>query len=105
MKAKKAARGIYSVIDPAAPWKLPKLNWGFPKYPYTMSGAEWKDLVARAKLGDAEAEYLVAIYYSHGCKDRRGRILVRVPIAKLLNGIAAPRSTGMQMRNAILACF
>jgi TPR repeat protein len=77
MKAKKAASGIYSVIDPAVSWKLPRLDWGFPKYPYKMSGAEWKDLVARAKLGDADAEWRVGGMYDDGCKDKRGRVLVR----------------------------
>jgi uncharacterized protein len=77
MKAKRAARGIYSVVDPENPWKLPRLDWGFPRYSYKMSGAEWKDLVARAKLGDAEAEWQVGGMYDDGCKDKRGRILVR----------------------------
>jgi TPR repeat protein len=43
-----------------------------------MSPAEWKDLLAKANGGDAEAESRVAELYSNGCKDRRGRILVRI---------------------------
>jgi len=77
MKARKAARGIYSVIDPRNPWKLPRQDWGFPRYSYKVSGTEWKDLVARAKLGDADAEWRVGGMYDDGCKDKRGRILVR----------------------------
>ncbi len=43
-----------------------------------MSAAEWKKLLAKAKGGDAEAEWGVGACYSDGCKDRRGRILVRI---------------------------
>lgn len=82
MKAKRAGRGIYSVIDPKSPWKLPSSYAGFPKYPGEMSDAEWKMLLAKAKQGDAEAEYNVAAHYSDGCRDRRGGILVRVSYRK-----------------------
>jgi TPR repeat protein len=77
MKAKKAPRGIYSVVDPTTPWKLPRLDSGSPKYFYTMTAAEWRTLLQKASQGDAEAEYLAAIYYNHGCKDKRGRVVVR----------------------------
>jgi TPR repeat protein len=43
-----------------------------------MSAVEWKNLLAKAKGGDAEAEFGVATNYDDGCKDERGRILVRV---------------------------
>jgi len=43
-----------------------------------MSAVEWKNLLAKAKDGDAEAEWSVGEHYSDGCKDRRGRVLVRV---------------------------
>jgi hypothetical protein len=43
-----------------------------------MSPVEWKNLLAKAKGGDAEAEWRVAELYSDGCKDKRGRVLVRV---------------------------
>jgi uncharacterized protein len=43
-----------------------------------MSAVQWKNLLAKAKGGDAETEWTVAELYSDGCKDRRGRILVRV---------------------------
>jgi TPR repeat protein len=74
----RTALRIYSVIDPASPWRLPSLFRGFPKYPGKMSAVEWKKLLAKAKTGDAEAEWRVAEHYSDGCKDRRGRVLVRV---------------------------
>lgn len=78
MKAKKAARGIYSVIDPENPWKLPRLDWEYPEYFYTSTATKWMALLQKASQGDAEAEYFVAVHYSYGCKDPRGRILVRV---------------------------
>jgi uncharacterized protein len=43
-----------------------------------MSPVEWENLLAKAKGGDAEAEWRVAELYEDGCKDRRGRVLVRV---------------------------
>lgn len=76
MMAKKAAQEIYSVVDPGSPWKLPTSYPGFPKYPGKMSAAEWRELLAKARLGDSEAEYSVAAHYDNGCKDRRGRVLV-----------------------------
>jgi TPR repeat protein len=69
---------IYSVVDPVSPWRLPSLYTGFPKYRAKMSAVEWKNLLAKAKRGDAEAEWRVAELYSDGCKDLRGRILVRI---------------------------
>ncbi|MGD0903165.1 MAG: tetratricopeptide repeat protein [Terracidiphilus sp.] len=41
-----------------------------------MSAVEWKNLLAKAKGGDAEAEWRVAEHYFNGCKDRRGRVLI-----------------------------
>lgn len=78
MKTRKAARGIYSVVDPELPWLLPSLYRGFPKYRCKMSPAEWKRLLARAKQGDPEAEERVAEIYDDGCNDRHRRVLVRV---------------------------
>ena len=77
VKKEKTEFRIYSVVNPASPWKLPILFRGFPKYPAKMSAAEWKNLLVKAKTGDAESEWKVAECYSDGCKDRRGRILVR----------------------------
>jgi TPR repeat protein len=66
------------VVDPLSPWNLPTLFRRFPKYRAKMSAVEWKNLLIKAKGGDSEAEWRVAELYSDGCKDRRGRILVRV---------------------------
>ena len=43
-----------------------------------MSAVEWRSLLAKAEGGDAEAEWRVAELYDDGCKDMRGRVLVRV---------------------------
>jgi TPR repeat protein len=77
-KAERTALRIYSVVDPASPWRLPSLYRGFPNYALKMSAVEWKNMLSKAKWGDAEAEFGVATNYDDGCKDRRGRILVRV---------------------------
>lgn len=78
MKKEKTDFRIDSVVNSATPWNLPSLFRGFPKYPVKTSAVEWKNLLAKAKGGDAEAEWSVAAHYFDGCKDRRGRILVRV---------------------------
>ena len=78
MRKEETALRIYSVVDPVSPWKLPSSYSGFPKYPGKMSPVEWENLLAKAKGGDAEAEWRVAELYEDGCKDRRGRVLVRV---------------------------
>lgn len=66
-----------SVLDPNCPWKLAKPTFEFPPCAYKKSLAEWKDLLARARRGDAAAEYEVAGIYDDGCKDRSRRVLVR----------------------------
>jgi len=65
------------VVDPRFPWKLPRIDGEFPPYPYRMSAAEWKALRAKAKQGNAEAEWEVAGRFENGCKDKKGKILVR----------------------------
>lgn len=84
MKQKDQSISSQMVIDPECPWRLPRGRWEFPKYAYKKSVAEWKALLGRATQGDPEAEYLVAVMYDDGCKDRRGRILVRCSAAKAL---------------------
>src|SRR5579864_8003181 len=65
------------VVDPRFPWKLPRVDSEFPPYPYRMSVAEWKALLAKARQGNAEAEWEVAGRFADGCKDKKGKILVR----------------------------
>jgi TPR repeat protein len=71
-----------TILDPNTPWKLPRQKWTLKPYPYTKTATEWKNLFTRASDGVAEAEYVVAIFYNYGCKDRRGRILVHRSSAK-----------------------
>lgn len=82
VKARKAAGGIYSIVDPASPWKLPSSYAGFPKYKLKMAAAELRDLFAKAEEGHSEAEFGVATLYADGCRDRRGRVLVRCSASK-----------------------
>jgi TPR repeat protein len=84
MKTKIELPSSATVIDPRCPWILPRLKFEFGRYEYKKSAAEWKALLARATQGDAEAELEVAVYYKYGCKDRRGRILVRRSSGKSL---------------------
>jgi TPR repeat protein len=63
-------------IDSEFPWKLTQRDFDWT-YGYKMSVSEWRALLARAKRGDPEAEWGVADRYGDGCKDNRGRILVR----------------------------
>jgi TPR repeat protein len=65
------------VIDSESPWRVTLRDWNYRLYTYKMSASEWRALLARAKQGDPEAEWEVADRYGDGCKDRRGRILVR----------------------------
>jgi tetratricopeptide (TPR) repeat protein len=65
------------IFDSKVPWNLPRTNGDFPPYPFRMSASEWQALLARAKHGNPEAEWEVAERFENGCKDKRGKILVR----------------------------
>ena len=64
------------LIDPESPWKLRQRDCTW-QGTYKMSLSEWQALLTRAKRGDSEAEWEVADRFGDGCKDHRGRILVR----------------------------
>jgi uncharacterized protein len=64
------------VIDSESPWRVTQRNWDW-SYSYKTSVSEWQSLLARAKKGDREAEWEVADRYAEGCKDKRGKIIVR----------------------------
>jgi TPR repeat protein len=85
VRKERTAIQIYAVVDPVSPWRLPSLFSGFPTYRSKISAVEWKNLLAKAKKGDAEAEWRVAEHYSDGCKDMRGRILVRISHRKAVD--------------------
>jgi TPR repeat protein len=69
------------VIDSESPWRVTQRGWNW-SYGYKTSVSEWQSLLARARNGDPEAEWEVADRYADGCKDRRGRIIVRRSAAK-----------------------
>jgi len=69
--------GKQQVIDSESPWRVTQRNSNWPSYAYKTSVSEWKTLLARAKGGDPEAEWEVADRYADGCKDKRGKIIVR----------------------------
>jgi uncharacterized protein len=65
-------------VDSESPWRVTQReDWSWPLYTYRMSASQWRVLLARAKRGDAEAEWEVADRYGDGCKDRRGKIIVK----------------------------
>jgi len=82
MKAHNHPTQLRSIIDPEAPWKLTLRNttWGG----YTASASNWRKVLARAKSGDPEAEWDVGERYADGCKDMRGRIVVKRSSKKAL---------------------
>lgn len=65
-----------TVIDSESPWKVTQGDWDW-SYGYKTSVSEWKSLLARAKNADPEAEWEAGDRYADGCKDKRGKIIVR----------------------------
>lgn len=63
-------------IEPKFPWKMTRRDLGF-QGGYKMSASEWQVLLARAKRGDPEAEFGVADRYGDGCKDNKGKVIVK----------------------------
>ncbi len=70
-----------TVIDSETPWKVTRRDWNWSGS-YKMSVSEWRSLLTRAKNGDREAEWGVADPYADGCKDKRGKVIVRRSPAK-----------------------
>ena len=70
-----------SVIDSESPWKVTLRGWDC-SYGYKTSASEWQSLLARARNGDAEAEWEVGDRYADGSKDKRGKVIVRRSAAK-----------------------
>ena len=70
-----------TVIDSESPWKVTLRGWDW-SYGYKTSASEWQSLLARARNGDPEAEWGVADRYADGCKDKRGKVIVRRSAAK-----------------------
>lgn len=75
MKKGPRTNQLSTIIDPKAPWKLTLRSWRFAGH--TASASDWRKLLARAHSGDSEAEWQVGERYADGCKDKRGRIIVK----------------------------
>jgi uncharacterized protein len=73
-------------------------NWS---YGYKMSLSEWQSLLVRAENGDPEAEWEVADRYADGCKDKRGKVIVRRSPARAARWIrqAAEHGSGPAQNN------
>jgi TPR repeat protein len=65
------------LIDAESPWRVTQRDWHWPLYTYKMSASEWQALLARARRGDPESEWEVADRYGDGCKNHKGKIVVR----------------------------
>jgi TPR repeat protein len=65
------------VINPSGPWKLPRVKYRVWQPNYARSAQFIKALLAHAEDGDAEAEYELACYFTHGCKDLSGKTIVK----------------------------
>jgi TPR repeat protein len=65
------------LFDPKIPWKLPREKGYFAWGGCRMSKSEWQALLELAQQGDSEAEWRVAEVYGDGCKDKRGKAVVR----------------------------
>jgi uncharacterized protein len=81
MTERRAPNTDCTVIDSESPWRV-TLRGSTWAYGYKMSVSEWRSLLARAKNGDREAEWGVADRYADGCKDKRGKVIVRRSPAK-----------------------
>lgn len=76
MRERQADNGADILIDPKSPWRVTQRDWSW-SYGYKMTASEWRTLLVRAKRGDSDAEWGVADRYADGCKDRRGKVIVR----------------------------
>jgi TPR repeat protein len=81
MTERRAPNTDCTVIDSESPWKVTLRDWNWP-YGYETSAVEWRSLLAQAENGDREAEWGVADRYADGCKDKRGKVIVRRSPAK-----------------------
>jgi len=82
MMAERRVLNTYNtVIDSESPWRVTQRGWNW-SYGYKTSVSEWQYLLARARNGDREAEWEVADRYADGCKDKRGKVIVRRSAAK-----------------------
>ena len=81
MAERRALRTHNTVIDSESPWRVTLRGWN-SAYSYKTSASEWRSLLMRARNGDREAQWEVADRYGDGCKDKRGKLIVRRSAAK-----------------------
>ena len=81
MALRRALNTHDTVIDSETPWKVTRRDWNWSGS-YKTSVSEWRSLLARARNGDREAEWGVADRYADGCKDKRGKVIVRRSTSK-----------------------
>jgi uncharacterized protein len=81
MAERRALKTHNTVIDSESPWRVTQRGWNW-SYSYKASVSEWQSLLARARNGDREAEWEVADRYADGCKDKRGKVIVKRSAAK-----------------------
>ena len=100
MAKRRPLNAYHTVIDSESPWRVTQRGWN-RSYGYKTSVSEWRSLLARAKKGDREAELEVADRYEDGCKDRRGKIIVRRSAAKAAKwfGLAAEHGSASAQNN------
>ncbi len=100
MAERRARKTHNSVIDSESPWRVTQRGWN-SSYSYRTSVSEWQSLLARARSGDREAEWEVADRYADGCKDKRGKVIVRRSTAKAAQWLrrAAERGSGPAQNN------
>ena len=81
MAERRALKTHNAIIDSESPWRVTQRDWNW-SYGYKTSVSEWQSLLARATSGDREAEWEVADRYADGCKDKRGKVIVRPSVVK-----------------------
>jgi uncharacterized protein len=82
MAERPALKTHNTIIDSKSPWRVTQRDWNWSYDGYKESVSEWQSLLARARNGDPEAEWGVADRYADGCKDTRGKVIVRRSLAK-----------------------
>jgi uncharacterized protein len=100
MAERRALNTHNTVIDSGSPWRVTQRGWNCT-YGYKTSVSEWQSLLKRARNGDREAEWEVADRYADGCKDKRGKAIVRRSAAKAAQWfrLAAEHGSGPAQNN------
>ncbi len=99
--AERRIRKIHStIIDSESPWKVTLRDCN-RSYGYKTTASEWQSLLVRAKNGDGQAQWEVADKYADGCKDKRGKVIVRRSATKAVQWFrrAAGRGSASAQNN------